>query len=63
MKWRVIEIHVDGVVHRASYRAVGDSVELTTSHGEFRRPKGPFLPEITAREMLRKAIKSDTRVA
>lgn len=63
MKWRIIEIHVDGVVHRANYRTVGDTVEMTTSHGEFRRPKGPFLAEIAAREMLRKAVKADTRAA
>ncbi|HEX5377764.1 MAG TPA: hypothetical protein VFW47_04285 [Phenylobacterium sp.] len=63
MKWRILEIHVDGVIHRASYRVVGDMVEVTSSHGQTRRPKGPFLAEIAAREALRRMIRRPSAAA
>ena len=63
MKWQFIEIHIGHVIHRASYRVVGEMLEMTTARGQFRRPKGPFRPEIAARELLRKLIRQASEAA
>ena len=63
MKWQFIEIHVGHEIHRASYRLVGDMLEMTTAHGEFRRPKGPLRVEIAAREILRRLIRRPSQAA
>jgi hypothetical protein len=63
MDWRTIELHVDGQIHRASYRSVGAMVEMSTVHGAFSRPRGNFLPELCAREMLRKLIRRTVKTA
>ncbi len=63
MKWQIIEIHTEGAIHRANYRVVGETLEMTTGFGEFKRPKGPFRAEIAARELLRKLIKRSAQAA
>jgi hypothetical protein len=63
MKWSFIEIHVGHEIHRASYRLVGDMLEMTTAHGQFRRPKGPLRVEIAAREILRRLIRQSSAAA